>query len=91
MKKDPDSLTMCEDENNELMSPDDVPEYYLGKRQPPPPFVSFHDEYEGSELVDQWFWRDLAWAMASGVPSPSNEEQQLPLLGSWTPFKKELS
>ncbi|MAG85789.1 MAG: hypothetical protein CMB97_00010 [Flavobacteriaceae bacterium] len=58
--------------------------YHPGKRVEPPLFPS-HVDQKSREILDSCLDRDIAWSMAGAIKS---DDEELPLLGSWTPFNK---
>ena len=65
----------------------EVPYYHPGKRVDPPLFPSHKDEKSRKHL-DLCLKRDIAWSMAGALKS---DNEELPLLGSWTPFNREVT
>ena len=61
--------------------------YKMGKLVPPPLIPGYKD-CEDQELVDASFQEDLLWSLAGGVPT--NSDDPLPFMGSWTAFKKSI-
>lgn len=65
----------------------EVPYYHPGKRVDPPLFPSHKDEKSRKHL-DLCLKRDIAWSMVGALKS---NDEELPLLGSWTPFNREVT
>ena len=60
-------------------------QYKIGKLVPPARIPNFQDN-ESCNLIDDSFREDILWSLAGGVPS--DIDNPLPLLGSWTAYKK---
>eukprot|EP00794_Sanderia_malayensis_P019636 gene19636-21579_t len=73
----------------EMPVDDDVvlttPEYSIGQRKAPPLFKD-HVDREDNDLLLKSLMEDIIWAIANGIPS--SETDPLPLLGSWTAFRR---
>lgn len=74
----------CLDISEEYVERDNIPAYHPGKRVGPAVFPR-HVDIKARDAVLQSLKENIAWSAAGSLTS-NNEE--LPLLGSWTPFKK---
>ena len=81
------SSTKNVDFANENELPEEIPEYSIGRRSEPPLLTYTNDE--ATDLLEESLRKDLAWSIANGLTSTDNEE--LPLLGSWTAFQRKVS
>lgn len=59
--------------------------YTLKKRVGPPKFTNFVPEFDKG-LLEKAFRKDIAWSLCGIL-----DDEDLPLLGSWTPFNKLVS
>ena len=62
-------------------------DYKIGKLVPPP-LISEYEDNESGTLIRHCFAKDVLWALAGGLPKDNDDEDGLPLLGSWTAFNK---
>ena len=81
MQRQLDFLENVDSQQAELSS------YSIGKRIGPPAFLDYQDDSNNDSEIDICFKKDIAWSVAGSLPQNFREEQ-LPLLGSWTPFNK---
>ena len=73
-------------ESNELTSAGcEIPPFNIRKHVGPPLFKNFSEPVK--DLIEKNFLYDIAWSIAGAVPS-NFERLYLPLIGSWTSFKK---
>lgn len=68
----------------EYIIQDAIPPYHPGKRVDPAPFPHHSDNKEKDAILHA-LKESIAWSCAGSLKSDGEE---LPLLGSWTPFKK---
>ena len=68
----------------------EVAPFSIGKRMGPSPFQNYKDDEDLRDELDLCFKKDIAWAAAGSLP-PEFRGEELPLLGSWTPFNKKVS
>ena len=59
--------------------------YKIGKLVSPRTFPDYVD-VEETDQIEQSFQKDILWSLAGGVPL--DDEDDIPLLGSWTAFMK---
>ena len=59
--------------------------YKIGKLVPPKAFPKYKDN-ECVDSIENSFQKDILWSLTGGLPNEDDEE--LPLLGSWTSFMK---
>ena len=71
-------------------STDEISPYCVGKLTDPPSFSDYVDD-ESKDLLESRFLKDLVWSIIGGIPATENEKDELPLVGSWTHFNKQLS
>ena len=64
--------------------------YCIGKLNDPPSFSDYVDE-ESKHLLERRFLIDLVWSIIGGIPAEEGGNEELPLVGSWTHFNKQLS
>eukprot|EP00112_Aurelia_sp_Birch-Aquarium-sp1_P023401 Seg6964.2 transcript_id=Seg6964.2/GoldUCD/mRNA.D3Y31 product="hypothetical protein" protein_id=Seg6964.2/GoldUCD/D3Y31 len=64
--------------------------YSIGKRVGPSPITNYNDDENLRDELDTCFKKDIAWSAAGSLPQDFQGEE-LPLLGSWTPFNKKIS
>ena len=73
-------------ESNELTSVGcEIPPFNIGKHVGLPSFKNFSEPVK--DLIEENFLYDIAWSIARAMPS-NFEQLDLPLIGSWTSFKK---
>ena len=68
----------------------EVAPYSIGKRVGPSPIMNYNDDENLRDELEISFKKDIAWSAAGSLPQYFQEEE-LPLLGSWTPFNKKIS
>ena len=72
-------------------SHNEIPPYSIGKLNGPPSFYDYVDD-ESKNLLELRFSTDLIWSIIGGLPTTEEDEgEQLPLVGSWTNFNKQIS
>ena len=60
-------------------------DFKIGKLVPPP-LMPEYQETEATNLIEDSFNKDILWSLAGGLQP--DEDEDLPLLGSWTAFMK---
>ena len=66
----------------------EIPPYFIGKRKSPEPLPHINMQ---STLLNNRFDLNLLWSIAGGIPIDIILGEELPLIGSWTPFNKKTS
>ena len=66
----------------------EIPRYSMHQRSEPPIFDAYIDD-DKQDLLYESLQKDIAWSVANGLPD-SNDDH-LPLLGSWTAFRRAVS
>ena len=68
---------------------EELPDYQVGERNGPKSFPDYIDT-TSTERLDKRLNVDIVWSVIGGIPSDINDEQ-LPNVGPWTHFMKEIS
>ena len=69
----------------------EIPPYFIGKRKSPEPLPYLNMQETESTLLNTRFDLNLLWSIAGGIPIDIIPGEELPLIGSWTPFNKKTS